>query len=796
MSHQSHEIDSISDDSPSEIREKKRRYEQSHMDPNWLRQKEACDLWTAAFFQPLQLSEPTITSAAVADCLAGQPVDPRVAASAMLIAERERFFHWPLEFPKVFAEGGFDVILSNPPWERIKLQEQEFFAVRDARIARAATKAARAKLIKELPRTNAPLYQEYVTALHSAAAMSQSLRHGGRFPLSGRGDINTYSVFAELAATAAKPAGRASLVLPKGIATDDTTKYFFGWLVGTGRLIDLVGFENEEYIFPAVDHRVTFCKITLDGGAMSHAQSRIAFYIRRFSQLAEEQRFFFLEKNDFWLVNPNTGNCPIFRTQADAEITKAIYRRVPVLWRDAGNGQPEANPWRLSFNRMFDMANDSHHFRTATELEADGYRREGNIFVSPYDHYLPLYEAKMIHQFDHRFSTYEGATEKQLNVGILPQSSAEQKRHPNFVVQPRYWVREEVVESAIPKYPEPLALALQLRHRPSVQRVLCYWAAGCRLNLDHVESAKILLDFAVPLDIDRTLASWLGRLTADEHAKRFAQDFPLTQNDLEAISAHLKDAPEEIAHKLVERFSPKWLLGWRDITNATNERTLIASAIPRVAVGHKFQLLLPKNPSDARLALLANLDCLCLDYVARQKIGGTSMSYFIIRQLPVLSETRILESERLSKIIISRVLELIYTTHDLAPLARECGYDGPPFVWDETRRFEIRCELDAAFFHLYLPGEANGEWLRASQEWGCVRDETKEELNALKRHFQTPRDAVSYILDQFPIVRQKDKAAHGTYRTKERILEIYDAMQQAQKTGTAYQSNLQSVRDM
>jgi hypothetical protein len=158
----------------------------------------------------------------------------------------------------------------------------------------------------------------------------------------------------------------------------------------------------------------------LGGGGKPVANSRIAFYIRRFSQLSEEHRFFALEEQDFWLLNPNTGNCPIFRTQADAELTKAIYRRVPVLWREVADSQPKANPWRLSFKTLFHMANDPHHFRTAEELEADSYRQEGNVFVSPYDRYLPLYEAKMLHQFAHRFSTYEGATEKQLNVGILP----------------------------------------------------------------------------------------------------------------------------------------------------------------------------------------------------------------------------------------------------------------------------------------------------------------------------------------------------------------------------------------
>src|SRR5262249_7215098 len=161
-------------------------------------------------------------------------------------------------------------------------------------------------------------------------------------------DINTYAVFAEFAAAATKPQGRAGLVVPTGIATDDTTKLFFSSLVQGGRLIDLIGFENEEFIFPAVHHAFKFCKITISGGVHIVGHNRIAFYIRKFPQLSEEQRFFSLDKSDFSLLNPNTGNCPIFRTQADAELTKAIYRRVPVLWREALDGQLEENPWRLT----------------------------------------------------------------------------------------------------------------------------------------------------------------------------------------------------------------------------------------------------------------------------------------------------------------------------------------------------------------------------------------------------------------------------------------------------------------
>lgn len=202
-----------------------------------------------------------------------------------------------------------------------------------------------------------------------------------------------------------------------------------------------------------------------------------------FSLIRKPEKRFTLSSEDITLLNPNTKTCPIFQTRRDAELTKAIYRRISVLWREATEEQPEANPWRLSFSRLFDMANDSHHFRTAEELEADGCRREGNVFVSPHDRYLPLYEAKMLHQFDHRWATYDSPTDAR-DVTLA------EKQDPGFVVQPRYWVREEVVESVIPKYPEPLAVAVQLGDIHSIQHVLLWWAAGFHLNRGDRSSMK------------------------------------------------------------------------------------------------------------------------------------------------------------------------------------------------------------------------------------------------------------------------------------------------------------------
>jgi len=130
------------------------------------------------------------------------------------------------------------------------------------------------------------------------------------------------------------------------------------------------------------------------------------------------------------------------------------------------------------------------------------------------------------------------------------------------------------------------------------------------------------------------------------------------------------------------------------------------------------------------------------------------------------------------------VLELTYTAWDLESFAQDCGWPGPPFRWDEERRFLLRCELDAAFFHLYLPAEANGDWRRAERE-------TAEDLARLKANFPTPRDAVAYIMDTFPIVRRRDEEKfRGDYRTKRVILEIYDNLAESIRTGQPYQTRL------
>lgn len=320
---------------------------------------------------------------------------------ANALSMKHKFFHWPLEFPDVFEQGGFDVVLGNPPWERIKLQQQEFFANRDATIANAPNAAARNALIKALPQTNPQLFKEYEQALHTADCTGKFLRESGRYLLTAVGDINTYSVFAEIASSLVNKKGRTGIIVPTGIATDDSNKAFFGAMVESNRLVSLFDFENREKIFKDVDSRYKFCLLTLAGSDIGQQKARFGFFLTRVEHLQDDRRIFSLSREDFLRLNPNTKTCPVFRTRVDAGLTTKIYRRVPVLI----NENTGENPWGVKFATMFHMSNDSHLFRTRQQLEAEGFRLWGNKMKRGNEVWLPLYKAKMIWHYDHRYGT-------------------------------------------------------------------------------------------------------------------------------------------------------------------------------------------------------------------------------------------------------------------------------------------------------------------------------------------------------------------------------------------------------
>ena len=310
-------FDNLEEGNPTEVQAKEDLYQALRsMGTNWWQQKVACDLWTYAFFAPLQpeisggiTTVPTTDN--VRQALADRGTQPQLEATAIAASLANAFFHWPLEFPDVFeTNGGFDVVLGNPPWERIKLQEKEFFETRDPEIASAINKAARDRLIRALPTTNPGLAEQFAAALHASESASRFVRGSQRFPLTGRGDINTYSIFTETARNICATTGRVGMIVPSGIATDDTTKVFFADVVNGQSLASLYDFENREGVFPGVHRSYKFCLLTLTGADKPSPQAEFAFFLHRSEQLQDEGRRFTLSPAGFRAVQPQHAHVP------------------------------------------------------------------------------------------------------------------------------------------------------------------------------------------------------------------------------------------------------------------------------------------------------------------------------------------------------------------------------------------------------------------------------------------------------------------------------------------------------
>ncbi|GCF08501.1 Eco57I restriction-modification methylase domain-containing protein [Dictyobacter arantiisoli] len=583
------------------------------------------------------------------------------------LADQYHFFHWHLAFPKVFHlpakdetptneqtgwSGGFDVVLGNPPWERIKFQEKEWFASRHRGIANAANGAQRQQLIKKLAQEDPYMYANFLDDRRKSEGEGHFLRDSDRYPLCGRGDINTYAVFSENLLGACAPKGRVGCIVPSGIATDDTTKYFFQYLIEGNHLVSLFDFENRSKIFPAVDSRVKFCLLTLTGSSQRNNPGiDFMFFAHTVEDLKDDARRFTLSADDIALLNPNTKTCPIFRSRRDAELNLSIYRNLPAFVDEVNN----INNWGIYYIRLVHLGDHADQVHFKWEVGKENWLN-------------PLYESKLVNIFDHRYCTFADVNEKDCIAGQARKLTYPEKEDPNQSIIARYYLSSNFAHELFDKYPS---------------------------------------------------------------------------------------------------YTHPWLLLWRDVTNATNERTCIATIIPKTLASVTCPALGFSSIINANV-LSANLNSFVFDYVARQKVGGMHMTFSILKQLPAIESEKYLlppqwdEDISLYDWVFTRTLELIYNAWDLEAFAQDCGYDGPPFRWDEERRFLLRCELDAAYFHLY----------------GIQRAD------------------VDYIMETFPIVKRKDEKQYidaegkGEYRTKRVILDIYDEMQRAIESGVPYQTRL------
>ncbi len=380
---------------------------------------------------------------------------PAIAAANSLLrrtaalARQEQFFHWWTAFPTAFSGGnaGFDAVIGNPPWDRIKLQEVEWFAEREPGIAAQPRAADRKRLIAELQKKGAAVAGEYAAAVQRAEANARVLARAGDFPLLGGGDVNLYSLFVERAQALVQPQGVVALLTPSGIAADKGAAEFFKSIATTGRLGALFDFENRKVFFQDVHASFKFCTLVFGGGLRKFERTRCAFFLHSLSELDSGSGVLELSADDFALLNPNTGAAPIFRARRDADITMRIYREHPVLVRHGASSESKGRladlcAWPVKYATMLHMTNDSKLFLSPDDLHRGGFepgahgrwRRDEEIAS-------PLYVGRMIHQYDHRHASVTVNAANLQNAAMGNVVSALAKASPTEFPTPQYWVR-------------------------------------------------------------------------------------------------------------------------------------------------------------------------------------------------------------------------------------------------------------------------------------------------------------------------------------------------------------------
>jgi len=546
--------------------------------------------------------------------------------------------NWGEEFDTVFTKsGGFDVVVTNPPWERLKVQTREFFAGRNPELATVATTADREVRLENDKEAREAL--EY--AKESARQFADDVRSSPDYEYTNSGGLNLYSLFCERSLQIIAKDGFCGLLVPTGIATDYYTREFFEHLVSSGKLESFHDFENRKKHFSDIDGRTRFALVTLDNSG-GDTSADFVFFAHDPEDLRDASRHVVLDIEDISSLNPNTKTAPLVRGHKGLKILQKQHEVAPILSRETEDG--DESPWTVRYKRMFDMSLDSDYFEDADDI-SHGERGNRGTILADGNTYMRVYEGRMVSQYNHRASHAKDAPENLYRSGTSEDASKSDLSDPSFTVSARYYVSEESVEE--------------------------------KLN-----------------------------------GSNYDRD---------------------------------WFIGFKDITSATNARTMIASVLPYTAVGNKLPLLLTNKEPRLVACLLANLNSMAYDFACRQKIGNVTLNWYILRQTPIHPPERYnkeLGNQLLRDWISQRVAQLTYTASDLDEWGSDLEYEDTPYHWDEEVRRSLRVDLDAMFFHLY----------------------------------DLTRDEVDHVLDSFTTVAKREKSIHGDYKLKREILDRYDEL--------------------
>jgi len=443
------------EDSVEVIVRKRQRLEELRSGGMAGRLKNACDLWTAAFFATkvtpdIKGRELCPNTDAVWRYLRGTTLYAPLTAETDRLAQYYRFFHWPLEFPDVARDGGFDVILGNPPWETTSPDAKEFFAVYDPQVRFMSNEEQKAayERLKEHPIIRAR-WDAYCRDLYT---QTNFYKESGRYRMFapgnlGKGDLNVYRMFVETALNGVRRGGCAGQLVPEGFYNGANAAAIRAAIFELFRLDRVIGFENSRGIwFPSVDTRAKFCLYAAWKGGSTES-FHAAFRVNSEQRLADAAggRHLTLPVSLVREFSPDALAVMEFAAQSEIDVCRKMYGRYPKFGEKI-----TAMPNRV-YMREVDMGNDRDLF---TE-DGDG---------------LPVFEGRMVDLYDYRAKGYSsgrgraaewpdlpfGDTRK----AILPQWRIPKDRIPDKLISRIHQYRVGFCDVASPTNERSLIAAL------------------------------------------------------------------------------------------------------------------------------------------------------------------------------------------------------------------------------------------------------------------------------------------------------------------------------------------------
>ncbi|MBT4288440.1 MAG: N-6 DNA methylase [Deltaproteobacteria bacterium] len=510
------------DDSIEIVKEKEKNYIDWKKSTDYQSQLLLADAWCSAFVWRKTENSKPITSQTLKDIEnSSDNIDDNQKTAINDLKKQFSFFHWYLAFPEIFQKQlefkGFDVVLSNPPWDTFEFKEKEWFAFKNQNIAEASNQSQRRKLITKLETENQILFKSYLEAKRNLEATSHFIRNCQRYPLCARGKMDSYAIFAELNKQLINGKGYTGTILPSGIATADNTKFFFQEIINKKQLRSFFDFENRKKIFK-IDSRIKFALMTIARNE-SNKDKKIdfVFFALKVKDLFDESRKFNLAPEDIKSLNPNTFTCPIFRNSNEANIAKQVYKRIPILIQESDN---QKNIWNIRLSSMFNMSSSSHLFKNSNQLSSDDYILKGNVYEKGNKRFLPLYEAKMLHHYNHRWATYVDG-----NSNLTTEIQLKDK---GFCIQPQYWISELEVNYRASNVPNDLIKNFKEKNVRKVAECLFSWFFGFFLNDSSVKKGELLLSdfyqhvFKNPLQI----------IQQEDKCRKLENEYPLSLEEI------------------------------------------------------------------------------------------------------------------------------------------------------------------------------------------------------------------------------------------------------------------------